>query len=320
MKKLLITNVVYGSVYTQLFLEQHLKSMLDQTNIPAVKERVEYMIFSDKETIPIIAAHDNFQILKDTVQVEIGEIGWPDQPIDRFNLRYNVLMGTFQEGLKKAIARGSLMSALTADMVAARNYLPMVLDRMDKGFDAVLMQPPRCVAEAMVHELGKYPRAMHADDLWNLCYANMHPLWNACHWEAAQFTKLPFSLLWNSGKGLLVRSFSITPIIFTPYEEMLTAQGVIDRSIPAMFKNPYWAHDWTEAPIMGVEPYMCYFPAWANHTASVDWVRGWAKQSLDQKQFEFVKEKLYFPNKEVAQIKELMEKESDDILSNITKE
>lgn len=317
MKKVLITNVAYGPIYADIFLNQHIKSLLDPTNIPAVRHRVEYIVFTDHETLPQIEAHDNWKKLKELIPVEVGIIGWPEQPVNRFDIRYNILMGCFQESLKRALSKDMLLSAIVADLVAAREYLPNSLKRIDSGYDSVFMQPPRCAADVVTTELNKYPRAMWAEDLWSLCYQAMHPLWVACHWEASQFTKLPFSLLWNSGKGLLVRSFSITPAIFTPYESMLTAGGVIDRLIPSLCKNPYWAEDWTEVPLVGVEPLFCYYPPFANHKATVEWTKGWAKQTLDHTQFQHVKKKLYYPSKEVACVPEDMEKRSDDIITEI---
>ncbi len=320
MKKLLISNVAYGNMYTELFLNQHLKSFLDASNIPAIKDRIEYMIFSDKESLPMISNHENFIKLKETIgemSIHIGEIGWPENPVDKFNARYNVLMACFTETVKKALEKDMYCMTITSDLVAARKFLPQVIDRMDQGHDAVFMQPPRCAAESVVHELNKYPRAMHAEDLWTLCYHNMHPLWVACHWNATQFTKLPFSLLWNSGQGLMARSFSITPVIFQPTEAMLKPEGVVDRFVPSLCKNPYWATDWLDAPLLGVEPLFCYYPPFGNHRATTEWVKGWTKQMLHPSQFQWSGKKLYYPSKELANIPERMEKESDEVLAGI---
>lgn len=318
MKKILITNVSYGPIYGDIFVSQHLKSMLDPSNIPALKDRVEYILFTDKETMPHITNHPNYKKLKELIPVEIGELGWPEQPVNKFEMRYQVLMGTFKESVKKAIEKNAYLSALTSDLIVARDFLPKVVSRLDSGeHDSVFMQPPRSAADVMFGELDKYPRAMHAEDLWTLCYQNMHPLWTACHWDAAQFTKLPFSLIWNSGQGLLVRSFSITPVIFEPRQEMIEANGVIDRVVPKYCQKPFWATDWVDAPILGVEPLFCYYPPFANHTASLEWLKNWTKQMLDPSQLEHAKWNLYYPSKELAKIGADMEEASSKVIENL---
>lgn len=315
--KLLITNVVYGDIYSDIFLNQHLKSLLDESNIPAFKDRIEYLVFSDSDTIPKLNEHPNFQRLRELIPVEINELKWPDQPVEKFHYRYSVLLTTFKISVEKALAKGCLLSAIVADLVFARYFFKRVFLKIDTGNDAVFVQPPRCAAETVMQELNKYPRAMHAEDLWKLCYDNMHPLWVAAHWNAAQFTKLPFSMLWNNGNGLLVRSFSITPIVFTPYAEMLQTRGMIDGDIPALCKNPYWAHDWTDAPVVGVEPLFCYYPPFANHVATTKWVKEWTA-CLHPSQLACVKEKLYFPSKEVVEASKELISSCDQIIEEIT--
>lgn len=316
-KKLLMTNVVYGDIYSDLFLNQHLKSMMDESNIPAVKDRFQYLVFSDRDTFPKILEHPNFLKMQEVLgkeNVELNEIGWPkDQPMDRFGARYSIIMGMFKESVKKALNRGSLLSAIVADLVVAREFLPRIFAHIDAGYDSVFVLPPRGALESIGPELDKYPRAMHADDLWRLIYNNLHPLWLSCHVRPeGMFTKLPFSLLWNSMQGgILARSFSVTPVILTPDEKMIEGRGMIDGEIPALCKNPYWCRDWTDAPIVGVEPLFCYYPPWGPHTAKAEWVLQWSRQCLHPTQLHLLKEKLYYPSKEMAEVSEELEKASD---------
>ena len=46
-QRYLITNVVYGDLYSKIFLDQHLKSVLDPSNLPSVNEdyEIDYLIF-----------------------------------------------------------------------------------------------------------------------------------------------------------------------------------------------------------------------------------------------------------------------------------
>lgn len=321
LKKLLISNVAYGNVYSDIFLACHLKSLLDESNIPAVKDRVEYLLFSDNETMPKIEAHPNWQKLKSLIPVQVAILEFPQNvPFDKFGARYTVLITMFNESVKKALASNMYLSAIVADHVMAQDFLPKVLSKMDAGHGAVFVQPPRAAAEPTMPVLATNPRALAAHDLWNLCYRNMHPLWVACHWNAAQFSALPFSLLWNNNDGgLLVRSFSITPMIFVPNEKMLSCGGVIDREMPALCENPFWATDWVDCPVIGVEPLFCYYPPFTNKKASTDDVRDWSV-CLAKCQMEFVTKRLYFPSEERARIPEDMVEHSDHVIKTILTE
>ncbi len=300
MRPMLITNVVYGQTYAELFLNQHLKSFLDESNIPQWRKRLRYTIFTDAATRPIIETHPNFKLLKDLVPTDIVTFEWPDKPVDKYNQRYGILAQTFPECVAKALDGRTYLSALVADAVVAKGFLTSMFEKLDAGYDSVFVMPMRSAAESIIPHLNIEPQAYVPKELCRLAYTHMHPLWTACHYKAAQFTTRPFSLLWNTGTGLMVRSYSITPIAFMPTRAMMK-QMIIDVEVPAMCTNPYWATDWTDAPIILVEPLFCFYPTFANHTASPDWIKEWAIRSrLHPHQKNYLEEKLYYPDKETV--------------------
>ncbi len=302
--KLIITNIVYGDTYTNLFLNYHLPSLLDDTNLPMYGKNTTYVIFTDNETQPILMKHPNVLRLMSICEVVFEEFSWR-QDAKRFELRYSVLVGTFKMSVERACAGAyDYLCTWTADMVLAKNFFPKVLERMREGHDAVLMQPPRAAAETASPHLDKAEGALSDIDLWNVCFKNLHPLWVACHWDSPTFTSMPFSLLWNTGYGLLVRSYSVTPIIFKPTLDMMETKKVVDAEIPQRFKNPFFAHDWDEAPIIQSEPVCCYYPPFVHERepylrGSGEWVRGWSNR-LDKSQLQWLKKVIYYPNKTVA--------------------
>lgn len=319
-KRLLITNLVYGEVYTGLFLENHLKSLLDPTNVPAYQDRLEYIIFTDMASARVIEAHPNWQALCKLVPTDMVQM----TPAT-FDDRYTVLVTLFKESVKTAMASGTYLSAIVADLVMAKGYFQKIFKHLDAGYDSVFMLPLRAAATGVRNTL---QRAMYAAEgalepreLCLLGYDNLHPLWVACHWRAPQFTDQPYTLLWNSGTGLLARSFSITPIAFTPYKEMLDIVGGIDGDAPSMCKNPYWATDWEEAPVIGVEPIECFYPPFTNLQANADLIAKHFSQRLHPTQVPFLGKKLYYPCKEIVgddPAFELQEIESDLVVNNIT--
>lgn len=298
MKDHLITNVVYGQPYLDIFTNFHLRSFLDPSNLPAVKDRTHYHIFADEETAPLIGAHENWKRLKENTKTcEMSIFSW-DTDENRFMQRYGVLIKMFKESVAKALKLNANLSAIVADLVCAKDFLPKIQKKMDEGHGAVFMLPPRGAWESMCNSLAKTDGALEAKELFSLTYQCLHPLWVACQWDGLNFSKIPFSLLWNSGSGLLARSFSITPIIFTPTVHMLNARQVIDVEIPAHCENPYWCENWTDAPVVGSEPVVCYYPPFAHERSSVEKVGNWAQKTLHPSQFGHLRKSLYYPDKE----------------------
>jgi hypothetical protein len=305
MKKLLFTNVVYGPLYAEIFLNYHLKSMLDESNIPAFKDRCSgYVVYSDNETAATLLNHPNFQRLQKLIPVRIDGVNFPkgvETYGQKFQKRYGVLTFTFRQAVEEALKEDVLLSPMVADLVVAHGYLEKLFSRFDQGFDSVFVLPMRTAFEAMAPGLSLVPGALRAEDLFNFGFACLHPLWVACDWNSPRFTKLPFTLLWtNPGVGLLARSFSITPIAFEPTKEMGQTLNVIDVEIPSLCKNPYWATDWVECPIIGVEPLQCYYPPFKNEGSSDKGVAEWAHKTLHKSQFEWLRKPLYYPKADPA--------------------
>lgn len=308
--KYLITNVVYGDLYSKIFTEQHLKSVLDETNLPAIVDRyeVEYRIFTDAETREKLEQHPNMKRLANLLSINQKEsrlkftlFEWnKDDP--KFQLRYSVLMQAFQFSVDYACKNKMLLTAWVADLVVARNFFPKILSRIEAGHDAVFVLPLRSAFEPMGPLLNQANRALDPMELFAMGFLNLHPLWVACEWANKRFTKLPFSILWSKPSGILARSFSITPIVFIPTMEMLQGRGMIDGDVPAKCKNPYWCEDWTDAPVIGVEPLFCYYPPFMPEPAPIKGTRTWARKALDPTQRPFLKKRLYYPDKKTARI------------------
>lgn len=144
----------------------------------------------------------------------------------------------------------------------------------------------------------------------------MHPLWVACNWNSPQFTKLPFTLLWSTVGGVMARTFSTTPIVFRPKQEMLASRGMIDGDIPQFFDKPYWCHDWTDAPVIGVEPVVCYYPPFTNRHATPGYVEEFTA-SIHESQKPFLKHRCFYPDEKSVAITPELLKQSDNAVNQI---
>lgn len=319
--KYICANLVYGQLYPQIWVENQLKSLCDPSNFPKLKEDydIEYMLFTDEETLHAVSRHPNFMQLSQHCTINTMKVNWPPD-IDRFQIRYGLLIDMFHKMIPYALEQNAYLSVWVADLVFAKFALPRMMKRLEAGHDAVLMVPIRSAFDSLHSVLQKLPGAPSDLELFEMAYSNLHHLWVASHWDAPMFSKFPYSMLWNSGTGLCAHNFGITPIIFKPTEEMKNVRGVIDADVPAFFKNPYWCTDWIDAPVAGVEPLSNgHYPPFLQHKASVDFVYEWAKKGTMKEQLPNLSHPLFYPSQktfndsnlaaEAAQlVKEIQEK------------
>lgn len=316
--KYLITNLVYGDTYAKLFCNNHVKSLLDPTNLAAITDKydVEYKIFTDEPTMRTLNYNPHIVELAKTVTLTNEIFGWPPDVKNKFAYRYGLLLSIFKRSVEMALERNALLTAWVADLVVAQEFFPRVMSRIEDGHGAVFVLPLRAASEAVSPKLQEVHYALPAEQLCALGLECLHPLWVACHWRNPQFSKLPLTLLWQGSGGVLARTVSTTPIIFKPTAAMLTSRGMIDGDIPALCENPYWATDWTDAPVIGVEPLICYYPPFANRPASTQLVRDFLT-APDLAPPSFLEHQCYYPNKAGVQMDPDMLAESNLVVSEI---
>ncbi len=316
--KYLITNLVYGDIYARLFLNNHLKSVLDETNLPELAKTydIEYLIFTDQQTVKMLSYHPNTLALSKLVKVSTFLFKWPNDNANRFAHRYALLLDMLKESVKKALADEALLTCWVADLVVAKEFFPRIMKRIEEGHGAVFVLPLRAAAEPLAAHLLPKIGAFTDKELCALGLECLHPLWTACLWNTPMFTKLPFCLLWNTVGGLMARTFSTTPIVFRPKKEMLETRGMIDGDIPALCEDPYWATDWTDAPVIGVEPVVCYYPPFANRPATVGYVSEF-KSNIHPSQVPFLEKRCFYPDEKSVQITPELLKQSDDAVVGI---
>lgn len=317
-QRYVMANLVYnsqatGPLYTNLWLENQLKSLLDKTNLPALREKydLEYVLFTDDETLMHISRHPNFMALGGLCEITVIKLNWPADS-DKFQNRYGLLTQVFQQ-LMKAIydpndktRMNAWCSVWVADLVFAQGALPKMLNRLEQGHDAVFMVPIRSAADSVNQLLTSLPGAPSEMELFEMAYANLHHLWTHATWDNPYFSRMPYSILWDSGTGLLAHNFSITPIVFKPTPEMMAIQGGIDTDGPTFCKNPYWATDWLDAPVAGVEPLSNgHYPPFHHQRSSVEWVCEWSKKATHPAQKSYLDKPLFYPSEKIFNSKEI---------------
>lgn len=321
-QKYIISNLVYGDTYSKLFCNNHLKSLVDETNLRAIRERyeTEYIIYTDHGTRQTLVANPYFKALHGCVdRVSVRVFTWPDNKTNKFLQRYGLLLSCFKESVKYALEQNAWLTNWVADLVVAKEFFPRILKRMEDGHGAVFVLPLRSASESVTPKLQEHHFALKDMDLHAIAFESLHPLWVACHWDNPQFTRLPFCLLWGGQGGVLARTFSTTPIVFKPTAAMLESRGMIDGDIPALCENPYWCEDWTDVPVVGVELLIVYYPPFANRPASTQLVRDFTS-ALDPTQKPFLEKRLWYPSRSAVTMSAAAISRSDEIVKEILSE
>jgi len=318
-QRYMMINLVYnsqstGQLYANLWLENQIKSLLDQTNLPALKQKgyeLEYVLFTDDETLMALSRHPNFMALSAICEITVIKLTWPPDA-DRFNARYGLLAQCFKQTMQAIFdpsdtkRLGSYCSVWVADLVFAKGALPKILSRLEQGNDAVFMVPIRGAADSINNVLQQLPGAPTDLELFEMAYKSLHSLWTHATWGNPYFSRMPYSMLWNSGTGLVAHNFSITPIAFKPSKEMMEIRGGIDTDGPTFCKNPYWATDWTDAPVAGVEPLSNgHYPPFNMAPASIPAICEWAPKATHPAQVDYLHKPLFYPSEKTFNAQDL---------------
>lgn len=115
----------------------------------------------------------------------------------------------------------------------------------DKNCDGILSHPIRVGFEGVSQALSRSTGVIHTDDFFELCFTNQHPLWIAQNWESPLFSKMPYHVIWSDSESLVVRPFSISPIIFRPNWDIVNMGGNLDIYALQFIEKPYYVVDWS---------------------------------------------------------------------------
>jgi len=272
MSEICISNLVYGDSYINIFLNFHLKSLLENfvTNNPF--SRSYYLIFTEQQNIVRIEAHENFQQLKKFMNVHFLNI---DGGVS-YDQRYGLQGLQVQNTVQFALTNDLLVHIACADVYYGPNFFANACQILSKGYDAVIHQPMRTAFEsAAPHLTGRW--ALTVDELFDVGFANPHPIWISENWDNPYFTKYPYQLIWTDEKSVCLRGFSISPSVVVAKDWMKNAGGCTDISFMPYLENPYFSNDWSELPMIELCHLFSFYPPFANKKSNALDVATWAK-------------------------------------------
>jgi hypothetical protein len=287
-----ISNLVYGEKYTSIFLDYHLKSLIENVHNKNIIEKSWYLIFTDGSNIETIKNHQNYQILCDYFTFNFLILPTKAE----YNQRYSLQGIQQQHTAKFSLEHNVLMLFSVADLYFGPNFLERSLKKIDEGYDAIVTHAMRVAFESTSPIL-KSQFIAESDELFEIGFANQHPLWVASNWNSPLFSKIPYHILWTDKNSILVRGFSLTPLLVRPQEWMLNAGGCTDITFMAHLKKPYISSDWHEFPSLELGLLFSFYPPFSTKPANTSDVASWAKSHIPKENFSNLNHYMIFKKK-----------------------
>ncbi|MGJ0510200.1 MAG: hypothetical protein ACR652_24400 [Methylocystis sp.] len=255
MTKLLLSTLCYGPEYAGLFVGPYCTALLHPSNLPAVKDRVAFELYTDQQTLDDLRQSMQFRKIQQLVETTVYVI----QP-SQYEERYQRQAETLLPALKHAAAMDAALMSFNADQCMSIGLLPKILKALDDGHGAIAAMPFRTTAEQIHRQLAE--AAKTPDELFELAFPAMHPILIANHWESATFSNVPYQLVWSDAEQFVLRMTSVNLLAVKPTPAMLTATGCPDMVLWQHAENVLFATDWADFPVVAVEPLHCFWPAW----------------------------------------------------------
>jgi hypothetical protein len=268
-RKICISNLVYGEIFTKIFLTYHLKSLLENLSSSRLPDGSIYLVFTDQKTISELDFHKNVAAVRKFMPLEIvvidGEL--------KNDMRYHIQSMQMKETIKYCLENDLLIHQTCADVYFGSNFFQNLIQKMSEGFDVIFGNPMRAAYESAAPLLDH--TIYDVDDLFEIGFQNPHPVWMSSNWNNPYFSTTPYHILWSDSKSILVRGVSISVYLVEPREWMLEFNGCTDMIHRKKFKHPYYCVDWSELPILELVFLATFFPPFRNQKSSVSSVAEW---------------------------------------------
>ncbi len=277
---LLLADLAYGAEYARIFLNASLPTLLDASNLPAIKSNAAFVLFTDAATRPTIEADARFQALQRLVPTTVYTLPALTDP---YGQRYDMQAMTLGLSMARAYKDGLALVYLTADGCYGAGAIPAMLTKLREGYDSVCGQALRTAAEVTEPALSSGQHAPTASELFQMGIRGLSPLWVASHWDSPCFSTIPYALLWSDAEQLVMRMTSVSVHAIQPTKALLQAKGCPDMVLFQGSAKPYMAYDWAEFPVINVEPLRCFYPPFqVGLRASATGYCEWAKRSVSR--------------------------------------
>ena len=289
MSEICISNLVYGESYTSIFLNFHLKSLLENLSANNPFTKSYYLIFTAESNVATIEAHPNYKELKKYLNVFFLKI--PDHELT-YNARYQIQGTQLTNTAQFAVTNNLLMYMATADHYFGPNFFEKALAYFDQGFDALVHQPIRSTYETAAPSL--MGPQITIDELLEIGLNNSHPVWVTENWDSPNFTKYPYQITWSDDRSVCLRGFSLGVTIVVAKDWMTTVGGCTDMTFLPHLTNPYFSKDWSELPMIELCHLISFYPPFSTKRANAKEIADWAKTAVPPDNFKNLSKYIIF--------------------------
>jgi len=273
--KILISNLVYGEPYSSIFINLHLKSLLENCNPAPFSKDSIYIIYTDGKNVELIRSSINYGQLQKHFKIYFAVL---NNEL-KYEQRYSIQTIQFQHSLKLAIEHNAAMHMACSDIYYGEGFWPNAIERFfGERLDAIFGHAVRTAYESIKDEL--LPGAVDNHRLFEISYSNLHPLWLCANWNSPMFSRLPYHIIWTAPDQIIVRGFSVSPYLFRPTNDIERAGGSIDISLANAFEKKHLESDWSNLPIIEIQQLRSFYPPFGLCAASVSGVANWAKSRI----------------------------------------
>jgi hypothetical protein len=212
---------VWGTAYTQLFLNYLLPSLLASGNLPAWPYcgHTFLQIATQKEDAQIMEDSPIFQKIRAYLPVQMN-IFEPEQFEKLSNVTFNrakffILQTIMAEMLKRSMLASAHVIPLMADTLLANNFLTYLAQVFEQKPVLLMMAGPRlALASQKTIEMGRTENALELSPqmLNQLLFSNPHPHEQACFLDAPLFSAWPSHVYyWKTPQELYSHWFHMHP-------------------------------------------------------------------------------------------------------------
>ena len=214
--------VVWGTAFTEAFLEFCLPSQLTPNNLPhfAKFSKAIYRIYTRTSDAKIIKNSESYKRLRTLMPVEIAVISG----ISRVG-KYKSMSECHAHSIRTSSDEDISFVFICPDVVWADGAFARLLEIAHSGKRLVAVFTPRLIKENFLPALSKRSKehrgfdAIKPRELVRMAMEHLHPEVTSMIWNSGKPSSTLFTgLFWSFPQGLLARQFHLFPLMVKPVD------------------------------------------------------------------------------------------------------
>lgn len=219
--KLLLSTVVWGVKYTDLFLNYCLPTILSEGNIPSVKIPIHYLIITTEETLPLLKNAERIKELS-----KYCTIIW--DLIEVHEDKYITMNEAYRRAIKLAHGTGSHLRLMSPDILTADGSLPKAID-LCKDKDALVI--PTAGLRVTENCLPHLRSTMDTKYMGRLLKEFMHVDTSSHITDSPHFHQFPTQIIFDMGDRYFIKSFFYQVYLIKPTSDNCDQFNVIEADL-----------------------------------------------------------------------------------------